>query len=147
MLNLVQLSTNHATLADLDSLLYSFVYEMHNHNPLTIILCMLTLKEKIFTFFPLVGFLSFLFCPCTRNVQSAGPSPVGVCILTTMHGFYPFTHTHTQNEKSMKEKISGGRRKQQKKTISMMNIFLGPFGEDSPSRSSGRVKISLVFIL
>lgn len=71
---------------------------MHNHNPLTIILCMLTLKEKNFTFFPLVGFLSFLFCPCTRNVQSAGPSPVGVCILTTMHGFYPFIHTHTKRK-------------------------------------------------
>lgn len=144
MLNLVQLSTNHATLVDLDSLLYSFVYEMHNHNPLTIILCMLTLKEKIekkkrkkFPLFPISGIFIFFILSLHPQCSIGGPSPVGVCILTTMHGFYPFihTHTHTQNEKSMKEKISGGRRKQQKKTISMMNIFLGPFGDAYPSRS------------
>lgn len=96
------------TLADLDSLLYSFVYEMHNHNPLTSIFYMLTLKEKIEKkkrknshFFPLVGFLSFFILSLHPQCANCGPSPVGVCILTTMHGFYPFTHTHTHKTKNL----------------------------------------------
>lgn len=110
MLNLVQLSTNHATLVDLDSLLYSFVYEMHNHNPLTIILCMLTLKEKIekkkrkkFPLFPISGIFIFFILSLHPQCSIGGPSPVGVCILTTMHGFYPFIHTHTHTKRKIYE--------------------------------------------